>query len=134
MVNLSYTAPVDNPLLSDRFVDFLLYDVLDAPKLCALPAFADHGRDTFDLFLAGARRLARDVLYPSYRAIDAAAPELRDGRVYVHPRLRDIFPQLVALGLTNATRPVAVGGQQLPMIVHALASAYLMAGNLSAYG
>ncbi|MDB4968148.1 MAG: Acyl-CoA dehydrogenase family protein [Myxococcales bacterium] len=123
-----------NPLLSDRHVDFLLYEVLDVERLCALPAFADHGRETFDLFLASARRLGRELLYPSYRDIDAAPPEMRDGRMRVHPKLREIYPQLVALGLTNATRPVAVGGQQLPVTVSALATAYLMAGNLSAYG
>jgi alkylation response protein AidB-like acyl-CoA dehydrogenase len=125
---------IANPLLSDRNVDFLLYEVLEVERLCALPAFADHGRETFDLFVASARRLARDLLWPSYRAIDAAPPELRDGRVRVHPRLREIYPQLVKLGLTNATRPTAVGGQQLPITVSALATAYLMAGNLSACG
>jgi butyryl-CoA dehydrogenase len=124
---------VDNPLFSDRDIDFVLYELLDAPRLCALPWFAEHNRETFDLYLASARRLARDVLYPSYRVIDAAPPELRDGRVHVHPRLREIYPQLLALGLTNATRPAAVGGQQLPLVVSAMATAYLMAGNLSAY-
>ena len=53
-----------NPLLRDRDVDFLLYEVLRADELCALPAFADHSRETFDLYLASARRLARDVLFP----------------------------------------------------------------------
>jgi butyryl-CoA dehydrogenase len=126
---------MSNPLLSDRNVDFLLYEVLELDRrLAALPAFAEHGRETYDLFLAAARRLAREVLLPSYRAIDADPPRLVDGRVQVHPRLREIYPQLVALGLTSATRPAAVGGQQLPMAVSALGSAYLMAGNLSAVG
>src|SRR5438270_7464737 len=126
---------MSNPLLSDRNVDFLLYEVLELDRrLAPLPVFAEHGRETYDLFIASARRLAREVLAPSYRAIDADPPRLVDGRVHVHPRLREIYPQLVALGLTAATRPVAVGGQQLPMAVSALASAYLMAGNLSAVG
>ena len=124
-----------NPLVSDRNVDFLLYEMLDVDRrLGKLPVFADHGRQTYDLFLAGARRLAREVLAPSYRAIDAEPPVLADGRVKVHPRLREIYPQLVALGLTSATRPPGVGGQQLPLAVNALGSAYLMAGNLSAVG
>jgi len=38
-----------NPLLRDRDVDFVLYELLDAPSLCALPAFAEHSRETFDL-------------------------------------------------------------------------------------
>jgi hypothetical protein len=34
----------------------------------------------------------------------------------------------------TASRPESVGGQQMPMLVHTLASAYLMAANLGAYG
>jgi alkylation response protein AidB-like acyl-CoA dehydrogenase len=133
--HLATLRSMANPLLSDRNVDFLLYEVLDADRrLAALPAFAEHGKETFDLFLGSARRLARDVLLPSYRAMDVDPPRLVDGRVHVHPKLREIYPQLVALGLTNATRPAAVGGQQLPITVSALGSAYLMAGNLSATG
>jgi hypothetical protein len=42
-----------NPLLSDRNVDFLLYEVLEVDRrLGALPAFAEHGRETYDLYLA----------------------------------------------------------------------------------
>jgi butyryl-CoA dehydrogenase len=124
---------VDNLLVSDRHIDFVLYELLDASRLCGLPAFAEHSRETFDLFLAGARRLARAELFPSYRVIDGAPPELHDGRVRVHPVLHALYPKLLALGLANATRPAAVGGQQLPSTVAMLASAYLMAGNASAY-
>ena len=123
-----------NPLLSDRDVEFLLFEVLDVVRLCRLPAFWEHSRESFDLFLAGARRFAREVLLPTYREIDQQPPELRDGRVHVHPSLKKIFAQLVDLGFLTATRPIEVGGQQLPLTVAALASAYLMAGNLSAYG
>ena len=128
------TAPASNPLLSDRDVDFQLYEVLDAASLCQLPAFADHSRETFTLFLDSTRRFARDVLFPTYRLMDTEPPAFRDGRVHVHPLMRKLYPQLVELGLLSATRPVDVGGQQLPLTVYSLASAYLMAGNLSAYG
>ncbi|WNG14145.1 acyl-CoA dehydrogenase [Cystobacter fuscus] len=127
------TAPASNPLLSDRDVDFQLYEVLDAESLCKLPAFADHSRETFTLFLDSTRRLARDVLAPTYRLMDSEPPTFRDGRVHVHPLMRTLYPQLVDLGLLAATRPVEVGGQQLPLTVYSLASAYLMAANLSAY-
>src|SRR4051812_557665 len=49
-------------LVSDSFVDFALYDVLDAIALTTLPSFADHSRETFDLVMANARKLAREVL------------------------------------------------------------------------
>jgi butyryl-CoA dehydrogenase len=127
------TAPASNPLLSDRDVDFQLHEVLDTESLCQLPAFADHSRETFTLFLDSTRRFARDVLFPTYRRLDTEPPVFRDGRVHVHPLMRELYPQLVELGLLSATRPVEAGGQQLPLTVYSLASTYLMAANLSAY-
>ena len=123
-----------NPLIRDRFVDFLLYEVLDVPALTALPAFADHSRETFDSYLRATRRLARQRLWPTYRAMDEAPPRLEGGRVHVHPEVKRLWRDQAELGVLSATRPASVGGQQLPMSVAALAHAYLMAANLSAYG
>jgi len=123
-----------NPLLDDRTVEFILYEFLDVEALCNLPDFGEHNRHTFDLLLTSARTLARRVLFPDYRTIDAAPPVLRDGRVFIHPLLKAAWPQLVDLGLIAATRGPDVGGSALPLTVASLASAYLMAGNLSAYG
>ncbi|HLL02557.1 MAG TPA: acyl-CoA dehydrogenase [Myxococcaceae bacterium] len=123
-----------NPLLSDRDVAFQLYEVLDTAGLCALPAFSEHSRETFELVLDNVRRFAREVLFPTYRLMDAEPPSFRDGRVHVHPLMRRLYPQMVELGLLTATRPPEVGGQRLPISVASVASAYLMAGNLSAYG
>src|SRR4051812_14692087 len=123
-----------NPLISDRFVDFVLYDVLDVGALCKLPAFAHHGRETFDPWLAACRRLAREVLFPTYRALDEEPPRLENGSVRVHPKMHALYRELIDLGIISATRPASVGGQQLPLTVGTLAAAYLMAGNLSAAG
>jgi alkylation response protein AidB-like acyl-CoA dehydrogenase len=132
--NLRHADSMPNPLLSDRDISFLLYELLDVEQLCALPAFADHSRETFTLYLDACRKVARDLLLPSYRPIDELPPVLRDGRVQVHERMRPLFAKLVELGVVNATRPVEVGGQQLPITVGTIATAYLSAGNLSAYG
>jgi butyryl-CoA dehydrogenase len=123
-----------NPLLSDKNVDFLLYEVMRADDLVKLPAFAEHSRETFDLYLGACRKLARDVLLPAYKPLDEEPPRLEAGRVKVHPLLRKLYPRMVELGVLNATRPESVGGQQLPTCVANLAAAYLMAANLSAYG
>ncbi|XXT15753.1 acyl-CoA dehydrogenase [Sorangium sp. So ce429] len=123
-----------NPLINDRDVEFLLYEVLDAPRLCELPYFADHGRETFDLYLQSCRRLARDVLFPTYKPVDESPPRFEGGAIKVHPALKQVFRPMVELGGLAATRPAAVGGQQLPLVVATLAGAYLMAANLSACG
>ncbi|MFO0576335.1 MAG: acyl-CoA dehydrogenase [Polyangia bacterium] len=128
------TAAAPNPLLRDADVEFLLYEVLDVLSLTRLPYFAGHDRETFDLVLQGARRFARTVLFPAYRPMDQEPPRLVDGKVLVHPRMKALFPELCGLGLVAASRPVAVGGEQLPSTVTTMATAYLMAANLSAYG
>ncbi|HEY6880997.1 MAG TPA: acyl-CoA dehydrogenase [Polyangiales bacterium] len=123
-----------NPLLNDRDVSFLLFELFEAEALCALPAFAEHSRETFSMYVDACRKLAREALYPSYRPMDEATPRLVDGRLFIHPRMRELHPKLVELGVINATRPAEVGGQQLPQMVAACAHAYLVAANLSAYG
>ena len=122
-----------NPLLSDRHVDFLLYECLGVESLTSAAAFADHDRSTFDLYLRSCRKLAREVLFPVYRELDTAPPQLRNGRVETHPALPALWQRLVEVGALTATRPAEVGGQRLPLVVAVLAHGYLMAANLSAY-
>jgi butyryl-CoA dehydrogenase len=121
-------------LIDDRDVAFLLYDAFDVEALCALPHFADHSRQTFDLFLTATRKLAREQVFPTYKAMDEFGSRYEGGRVKVHPVVRELLPMLAELGIVNASRPLEVDGQQLPSCVSALASAYLMAANLSAFG
>ena len=123
-----------NPLLSDRDVAFVLFEVLDAEALCANSYFAEHSRETFELFLDNARRLAREHFFPAYRPMDEQPPRLVDGAVILHPRAKELYARLVELGMLNASRPESVGGAQLPNTVGVLASMYLMAANLHVFG
>src|SRR5580698_7013736 len=103
-----------NPLLSDRNVDFLLYEVLSTETLFRLPAFAEHSRETCSMFVQSARKLAREKLFPAYRPMDEAPPKMDGKQLRVHPKMKELFPALVALGTITATRPESVGGQSLP--------------------
>ncbi len=123
-----------NPLLSDRFVDFVLYEVAQVEQLCALPAFAEHSRATIGPWLEANRRVARESLFATWRPMDTEPPKFVNGSVQTHPLMKGAWRQLVELGVLSATRPAGVGGQQLPLTVATLSSAYLMAANLSAYG
>ena len=124
-----------NPLLSDRNIEFLLREVLDTAPVLALPAFAEHSLETCEMYVQSARKLAREVLYPAYKPMDAEPPKVdADGQLRTHRMMRAIYPRLVELGTITATRPEAVGGASLPTFAATLANAYLMAANLSAYG
>jgi alkylation response protein AidB-like acyl-CoA dehydrogenase len=124
----------ENPLLADGDVAFLLRDVLHVEALCAWPAFAEHTPEDFDLVLGAARRLAREVLWPAYPAMDREPPRYEDGKVRVHPRMASIYQHLVEHGTITASRPKSVGGLGLPLTVSSFATLYLMAANLGAYG
>jgi butyryl-CoA dehydrogenase len=115
-----------NPLVSDPFVDFLLRDVLDVAALCRLPAFQNAG-EAIDPYVAACRRIAREVLFPTYRATDLEPPRFENGQVSVHPKMHGAWKELVELGCIGAIR-------ELPLTVTTISSAYLMAGNCSAYG
>ncbi len=123
-----------NPLVRDRDVDFLLYEVHNVLDLCKLPAFAEHGRETFDLFLRSAAKLARDSLFPLFREMDEQPARLVDGRVHEHPKMGELYARMVELGIVTAGRPEEVGGAQLPSCITSMAYLYLMAGNGGAVG
>jgi butyryl-CoA dehydrogenase len=122
-----------NPLLADEDVAFLLHDVHRVDELCAWPAFAEHAPGDFDLVIGAARRLAREVLWPAYRALDQEPPRYEGGRVRVHPVMGSLYGRLVEHGVLSARRPRSEGGLGLPLVVAALADLHLMAANLGAY-
>lgn len=127
-------APQSNPLVDDSLVDFLLYSVLDAESLCELDAYSQHSKQTFDMYIDSVRRFARQDLLQTYKPMDENPPVFEDGRIRTHEALPTLYEAMVDLGVLTATRPEEVGGQQMPMLVHTLATAYLMAANLGAYG
>jgi butyryl-CoA dehydrogenase len=127
-------AQAENPLLDDRTVGFLLDEVLDLRSHLALPYFADHDREGVEVLLDMVRKLARRVLYPTWKPQDEHPPTFADGRVRLHPSFHAVWPALVETDLLAATRPSAHGGQQLPFLVHAVAAAYLGAANLNVVG
>ena len=127
-------ASNENPLIDDGLVDFLLYDVLKVESLCDLPGFEHHSKETFDLYIDSVRRFARQDLLPSYKPMDEEPPVFRDGRVETHSMLPALWRSMVDLGVMTASRPEAVGGQDMPLSVQTVTVAYLMAANLSAYG
>ena len=121
-----------NPLVSDRNVDFLLYEVFDAEALCKLPAYADHSRETFDIILKNARKFAREVSSSDLQG-DGRRAGAHGRRRHPRPPADEAgLPQAGRAGATAATRPYDVGGQQLPHTLATLSALYGMAANLSA--
>lgn len=123
----------DNPLISEPLLELLLTRVLDTESLTTWPYFSDHTQETFRMWLQSTRRLAKEVLAPAYRPMDASPAYLSNGRVITHPQMETLWRALAEAGVISAGRPYEVGGQQLPLTLATLAGSQLMAANLSAF-
>jgi len=118
--------------VSMRNLEFLLYDVLDVESLCALPRFADHDRETFELVLETALKLATDDLYPAFSAMDKEPPVFEGGAVRVAPAVRELLQACGEGGWIGAHAACEQGGQQLPDTILAAVRFILSAANYSA--
>ena len=114
-----------------------LYPHKNLPSLARTPSTAgarDSAPDEQEQFEAYQQVLLAAGDKPIiFRTMDIEQPVFEEGRVRVHPKMKELWPQMVELGITSATRPEEVGGASLPLTVASLAYAYLMAGNLGAY-
>ncbi len=115
-----------NKFAGRRNLDFLLYEVHDVERLFKLPYYEDHSRETCDLAIDTALKLARNLLYPYLREMDEKEPYLEDGAVKVHPIVKTMMKEWGEGGWLASSLPYEVGGQQLPMTVH-MACEYLFA-------
>ncbi len=118
--------------VSERNLKFLLYEVFDLESLTRYPYYQDHSRETFDLVLETALRLARDLLKPVLREMDQDPPGFSGGKVTVHPSVRKIMRECGEGGWIAAHAPYELGGQQLPLLMTSACRFIFSAANYSA--
>lgn len=114
---------------SRKNVDFLLYDVHNAEELTELPHFADHDKETFDMTLDTATQIADNLMHPYLTEIDRNEPQLKDGVVTVHPRIKEYLHAMGESGLIGADFNYEHGGAQMPATVTGMCGYILMAAN-----
>jgi butyryl-CoA dehydrogenase len=117
-----------------RDLEFQVFEVLQAARLCAAPRYAEHDRGTLDGVLDGAFRLAGEHYAPYAAASDAHEPELRDGRVHVLPATKTALAAAADAGYFAAPFPQEIGGLQLPWLVAQGANAVFAGANVGFYG
>jgi butyryl-CoA dehydrogenase len=117
---------------SKRDLQFQLFENQNCLEIAQYPYFADHSKETFLLVLDAAEQIAEKSLYPIFKEMDRNEPQLENGIVKVHPKMREIIRQFGADGWINAIFPYEEGGQQLPWTIHLSAGFILQAANYSA--
>ena len=110
--------------ISERNVKFMLYEVFDAESLTQYDYYAEHGREVFDLVMDTALKLGRDILQPLLREMDQNPPRFIDGEVKVHPMVREWMRTCGEGGWISALAPYEHGGQQLPLLIGAVAALF----------
>ena len=118
--------------VSERNLKFLLYEVFDIEALADYPVYRQHNRKTFDMVLAAALKLAKDLYRPLLEEMDRMPPELAGGQVKVHPSVRTILQEMGNSGWIAATFPLEFDGEQLPLTLAAAFRFAFSAANYSA--
>ena len=114
---------------SKRNLHFLLHEVFHAEDLTKYDYFKDHDRETFNLVLDSATSIADTLMHPYLKAVDKNQPELKDGKVTVHPQLKPYLKAMGEAGLIGAGFSYNHGGQQLPEMISSVVGFILMAAN-----
>ena len=114
---------------SKRNLHFLLHEVFHAEDLTKYDYFKDHDRETFNLVLDSATFIADTLMHPYLKSVDKNQPELKDGKVTVHPQLKPYLKAMGDAGLIGASFSYDHGGQQLPEMISSVVGFILMAAN-----
>ena len=117
---------------SERNLKFILYEVLDAERLNKLPAFSQHNRKMFDMVIDAGIRLAKELFKPCLEEMDKQVPELKDGRVRVHPWVKKILREAGDGGWIGLRFSESDGGEQLPATIGSACDFIFTAANYSA--
>ncbi len=114
---------------SKRNLQFLLHEVFKAEELNQYEYFSAHDRETFNLVLDSATYIADTLMHPYLKEVDKNQPELKNGQVTVHPKIKEFMKAMGDAGLIGAGFSFDHGGQQLPEMLSASVGFILMAAN-----
>lgn len=111
-----------NLILDERDQKFVLYEMLQAEKLCEHPRYADFSRETFDMILDEAQKFAVEEIFPTLKDGDREGCRLEKGQVYVPKSFHRVYKLFREAGWNSMGFPQEIGGQGLPRIMRLAAN------------
>ena len=76
-----------NDYISLDNLKFLMYDVHQAQQLNQYPYYSDYDKESMDMMIDAASKIAENILYPVFTEMDRKGCELVDGDVIIHPQI-----------------------------------------------
>ena len=117
---------------SRQHLSFVLFKVHNIERLTQYDKFREYDRGLVSMVLDSAHTMAETRLYPIHMEMDVEEPQLRDGKIYVHPHMKQICREFGEQGWISGTADHDEGGQQMPFVVAQSASYIMGAANYSA--
>jgi alkylation response protein AidB-like acyl-CoA dehydrogenase len=125
---------VPAPLLDQRDLEFLLYELFDAESLTSRERYSDHNRETFDAAINTSKAVAEKYFLPYRQKVDTQQPTFDGEKVHMIPEIKIALDAVVEAGLASPVADYEMGGMQLPALVAAVSGAYLGAAASTTMG
>lgn len=125
---------MNNTLVDLRDVRFILYDFLNVEDLCRSETFRDHSRETFEMVLNAAEKLATNDFASVNSDGDSVGCKWQEGIVIVPPSFHGPFRKYCEGGWISISEEYDVGGQCLPLTIQQVCNELFFAANHSLTG
>ena len=108
---------MSNKFYSKDNIRFLLHEVFPVAELCKRDLFKEHSPESLDMILEAADSLSVNHLRPILVEMDNKPPYMENGRIKVHPKMKELMKTFGEDGWISMAAPKEHGGQQVPFTV-----------------
>lgn len=122
------------PILSERDLEFMLYELFDADSLTQRARYSEHSRESYSAAIQTAKTVAEKYMIPVRQKVDNEQPTFDGKEVHMAPEIKIAVDAVINAGLASSTADFELGGMQLPGIVASAAGAYLSAAGSTIMG
>jgi alkylation response protein AidB-like acyl-CoA dehydrogenase len=125
---------MSDKLVNLRDIRFVLYEVLKVEGLLDSERYSGHSRETFDMAIDAAYKLAREVFWPAYTSMDKNGVTYDPGtrKTEVSESMHKVWAASKEGGWFGITSEYEQGGQQFPGTVGRAVEFILHAANTAA--
>jgi len=96
---------------------FLMFNVHKLEELLLNERYNAFDKESILLFLQSVADFSDQDLYPIFKEMDEKPAKFSEGKIHVHPKIKDILIKQGELGIIGASFDEAMGGLQLPATV-----------------